>query len=66
MRQLALVVKQRERYKSTAKKKSNTTADNLLNQNVNSLATNEVWVGDITYLRILEGLLYLAFVMDFY
>ena len=39
-------------YKVTTKRKhNNAVADNLLNQIFNPLAVNEVWAGDITYLR---------------
>jgi putative transposase len=41
-------------------------ADNLLNQNFNPVAADEVWAGDITYLRTAEGWMYLAIVMDLY
>jgi len=43
MKQLKLVVKQRVAYKVTTKRKhSDAVADNLLNQNFNSLAANDV------------------------
>ena len=41
-------------------------ADNLLKQNFNTLSEDEVWTGDITYLRSHEGWMYLAIVMDLY
>jgi len=67
MKRLNLVVKQRVAYKVTTKRKqSDAVADNLLNQNFNPLAVNDVWAGNITYLRTAEGWMYLAIVMDLY
>ena len=67
MRKLGLKVQQRVKYKATTKRKhSDAVADNLLNQNFNPVAMNEVWAGDITYLRTGEGWLYLAVIMDLY
>jgi putative transposase len=67
MRRLKLTVKQRVPYKVTTKRKhSDAVADNLLNQNFNPVAADEVWAGDITYLRTAEGWMYLAIVMDLY
>ena len=67
MRKLNLKVTQRVAYKVTTKRKhSDKVADNLLNQNFNPVAANEIWAGDITYLRTGEGWLYLAVVMDLY
>jgi putative transposase len=67
MKKLGLVVKQRVAYKVTTKRKDgDEVADNLLNQNFNPVATNEVWAGDITYLKTGEGWMYLAIVMDLY
>jgi len=67
MRKLGLQVTQRIAYKITTKRKhSDRIADNLLNQNFNPVCPNEVWAGDITYLRTGEGWLYLAVVMDLY
>ena len=39
-------------------------ADNLLNRNFVSEAPNQVWVGDITYLRTAAGFAYLAVLVD--
>jgi len=67
MKKLNLVVKQRVAYKVTTKRKrGDQVADNLLNQNFNPVATNEVWAGDMTYLKTGEGWMYLAVVMDLY
>ena len=67
MRKLGLNVRQRQAYRvTTQRKKSDAVADNLLNQNFNPVAANEIWAGDITYLRTAEGWMYLAIVMDLY
>ena len=67
MRKLNLKVQQWVKYKVTTKRKHNdTVADNLLNQNFNPISVNEVWAGDITYLRTGEGWMYLAVIMDLY
>ena len=67
MRVLGLEVKQRVAYKVTTQRKhSDAVADNLLNQNFNPVGKDQIWAGDITYLKTAEGWMYLAVVMDLY
>lgn len=67
MRRLNLKVRQRVAHKVTTKRKHNdAVADDLLNRNFNPANKNEVWSGDITYLRTHEGWMHLAIVMDLY
>jgi len=56
MKKPKLVVKQLVPYKVTTKRKhSDAVADNLLNMNFNPVGINEVWAGDVTYLRTGQG-----------
>lgn len=67
MSTLGLKVTQRVAYKVTTKRNDqHDVAFNLLNQNVNPFGPNEVWAGDITYLKTGEGWMYLAIVMDLF
>ncbi len=67
MKKLNLKVTQRIAYKVTTKRNHrDDVADNLLNQNFNPVGPNQIWAGDITYLKTGEGWMYLAIVMELY
>jgi putative transposase len=60
-KKLGIRCKQRRKFKATTDSKHTLpVAENLLNQQFEVQAPNEVWVSDITYIPTEEGWLYLA------
>jgi len=60
-RKLGLRCRQKRRFKTTTDSQhSLPVADNLLNQNFEASAPNQIWLSDITYIATIEGWLYLA------
>lgn len=67
MIKLGLVVTQRVAYKATTKRNpKHGVAPNLVKMDFNPAKANQVWAGDITYLKTAQGWLYLSVVMDLY
>jgi putative transposase len=67
MKRLGLKVIQRQAYRvTTQRKNAHPVAENVINQDFNPEKSNQVWAGDVTYLRTHEGWMYLAIVMDLY
>jgi len=67
MRKNNLRSKIRRKYKATTDSKHlYPVAENLLNRNFNPETINTAWVSDITYIRTLQGWLYLTIVLDLF
>ena len=67
MRKHDIRTRARRKFKVTTNSKhKHAVAPNLLKQAFRTDAPNRVWVSDITYIRTLEGWLYLTVVMDLY
>jgi putative transposase len=67
MDKLDLKIKQRIAYQvTTMRKYSHSVADNIVDPQFNSKQANQIWAGDVTYLRTGQGWMYLAVVMDLY
>jgi putative transposase len=65
MKALDLIVTLQLAYNVTRKRKHfDKVAPNLPKQNVNSVGKDEVWAGDVTYLRTTEDWIYLAMATD--
>lgn len=68
MKKEGLKAKRKQRFKvqTTDSKHNLPISPNLLNQDFYASVPNEVYVGDITYIKTKEGWLYLALVIDLY
>ena len=67
MHQMGLKGRARKKYHSiTDSKHTQPVSENIVAQNFAVEQVNRVWLSDITYIKTLEGWLYLAVVMDLY
>jgi putative transposase len=67
MEMAGVSAKQKKKFKATTDSKHNLpVTPNLLNRNFEIRASDEVWVGDITYIWTPEGWLYLAVAIDLF
>jgi putative transposase len=67
MKHLGLKAKAKKKFKATTDSKHNLPVfPNVLNRDFNATASNQKWVGDITYVWTDEGWMYLAVVIDLY
>ena len=67
MRLRGIRAKQARRYKTTTKRnKAHPVAPNLLKRKFVADRPDQIWLTDITYIRTLEGWLYLAAILDLY
>ena len=67
MKETGLEARPKRHYKSTTDSNhSNTVSPNLINRDFKASDPNKIWAGDITYIRTLEGWLYLCVIIDLY
>lgn len=67
MKAAGLCAKRKKKFKSTTDSKHNyPVAPNILNRDFNVDRPNAVWVSDITYVRTLQGWLYLTVIIDLF
>ena len=67
MKQCGLAAKMQSLFKVTTRvDKKQPVAPNLLQQNFTAAAPDSKWVADISYIRTLEGWLYIAVILDLY
>lgn len=67
MRKMEIKAKTKGRFKTTTDSKHDLPiAPNLLNQNFKTDKPDQVWCADLTYLRTMEGWVYLAVIIDLF
>ena len=66
MAQQGLVSRQLIRHRYSKADKEHAIHDNLLKREFSPAAPNQVWTGDVTYIRTKQGWAYLAVVIDLY
>lgn len=66
MRGMGLKSCQEKTHKYKHADQMHKTHSNILDRNFSPLAPNQVWTGDVTYVRIKGGWCYLAVVLDLY
>jgi len=67
MSQLSLRCKRKKRFKITTNSyHNNFVASNILNRRFTADEPSQVWVSDITYIKIKEGFIYLTIILDLF
>lgn len=66
MKRIGLKSRQLKSHKYKHCEKAHKIHDNVLDRNFSPTAPNQIWTGDVTYIRIKGGWCYLAIVMDLY
>lgn len=67
MKKTGIAAKMRRLFRTTTTPSyRRAAAPNLLEQDFTAVAPNQKWVADVTYIRTMEGWLYLAVVLDLY